>query len=402
MDLGNLIDPVSKGEFFTKYWEKSHLYAPGNGKREFSSVFSLLDLDSALHYLQSSSTVNITGGPGPQNRASSFDTIDNTSWNTIYEKFCKGSTIIVNSLHKTWNPVSRLCANLCSEIGMEVQANLYVTPRNGKGFECHWDGHDVLVLQLNGTKNWDLYPQIDELPRPTHPGDKYVKLVNPIKHVTMKPGDVLYVPRGVPHEAQAGNEASSHLTIGLVATTWEDLMHASVHNLSARNPAMRKSLPFGWSENEKNVSSSMHECRAAVDALLTEQTIQDDIDLLAVQLLQSAPCLPDGHFAQFDLIDHISLDTTVIKRSGNLLRVVKNAQGVTLYHPCGSLAGPDKILWALRFIASKELFKVGDIPGWYSNEERLMLVKRLVRAGFLCVHSPSPEVERDDFNEKAQ
>jgi hypothetical protein len=44
-------------------------------------------------------------------------------------------------------------------------------------------------------------------------------------------------------------------------------------------------------------------------------------------------------------------------------------------------------MWALDFIGHEERFEVGDIPGWYSDSERVMLIKRLVRVGVLSIVS---------------
>jgi ribosomal protein L16 Arg81 hydroxylase len=56
----------------------------------------------------------------------------------------------------------------------------------------------VLAVQLHGSKCW----WIDGL------GD-----------VTMHPGDVMYVPRGVRHRAETTTETSLHLTLGIIRVT---------------------------------------------------------------------------------------------------------------------------------------------------------------------------------------
>ena len=48
--------------------------------------------------------------------------------------------------------------------GCAVQANSYSTPRGSQGFAVHHDTHDVLVLQVAGEKRWLLYDPLLELP----------------------------------------------------------------------------------------------------------------------------------------------------------------------------------------------------------------------------------------------
>jgi hypothetical protein len=177
-------------------------------------------------------------------------------------------------------------------------------------------------LQLDGSKNWTLYPSIDGLPRPSASGQRHDSAEEPIAHVTLEAGDVLYLPRGMPHEAHTAKGCSAHITIGLTAMTWENLLQASIHGLGSRQAAMRRSLPVGWIENASLVRSGLEECRQAAAALLTDQAIGDALDLLAIETLNSAPDLPEGRFAQLDLIDLITPETTVARRAGILLRCI--------------------------------------------------------------------------------
>jgi ribosomal protein L16 Arg81 hydroxylase len=394
LNLNSLLGPISRDRFFAEYWERAHLHSRGNGARDFSALFSLHDLDGVVARLpKGDDSLKLAGGRLKQNEAAAAT--GPLAVQTVYEEFDRGSTIIIDGLHRIWHPVGRLCAQLLAETGMKIHANLYVTPRDAKGFERHWDGHDVLILQLDGSKNWTLYPSIDALPRPSASGQRHDSAEEPIAHVTLEAGDVLYLPRGMPHEARTAKGCSAHITIGLTAMTWENLLQASVHGLGSRQAAMRRSLPVGWIENASLVRSGLEECRQAAAALLTDQAIDDALDLLAIETLNSAPDLPEGRFAQLDLIDLITPETIVARRPGILLRCIPCERGITLHFRGGSLVGPEKLMWALDFVGREERFEVGDIPGWYSDSERVMLVKRLVRVGVLTIVSLSGAAQTD-------
>ena len=84
----------------------------------------------------------------------------------------------------------------------------------GGAFKMHYDAHDVLVLQVHGSKHWFLYadPEI----APVH----HVKQGNPaarevVYETVLKQGDVLYVPRGMYHRAAVTDTDSVHLTFGI-------------------------------------------------------------------------------------------------------------------------------------------------------------------------------------------
>lgn len=105
-----------------------------------------------------------------------------------------GASVVLQSLHRTWSPVSAWCAALERELGWPVQANAYLTPPGERGLSPHADGHDVLAIQVHGSKNWH---------------------VDGLGSFVLCDGDVLYVPAGCEHMASTKASASLHLTVGI-------------------------------------------------------------------------------------------------------------------------------------------------------------------------------------------
>jgi hypothetical protein len=103
-----------------------------------------------------------------------------------------------------------------------VQVNVYLTTGAAAGFDLHWDDHDVLVVQLTGTKSWEVRglsrpaPMYrDAAPNPTPPDDV-------VWAGTMQAGDVMHIPRGYWHQAtreDQGNGFSLHATFGFTKRT---------------------------------------------------------------------------------------------------------------------------------------------------------------------------------------
>ncbi|MDB5308472.1 MAG: Cupin 4 family protein [Gemmataceae bacterium] len=60
-------------------------------------------------------------------------------------------------MERRWHPVALLCRNLEIVFHCPVHANMYLTPEGAQGFDAHFDTHEVLVLQLEGTKTWRVY-----------------------------------------------------------------------------------------------------------------------------------------------------------------------------------------------------------------------------------------------------
>lgn len=76
-----------------------------------------------------------------------------------------------------------------------------------------------------GSKKWRVYAPLDiELPEESSPDLPHEVIGKPILEVTLNVGDVLYLPRGTIHEAEAQEETSSHLTLSTYQKwNWHEL-----------------------------------------------------------------------------------------------------------------------------------------------------------------------------------
>jgi lysine-specific demethylase/histidyl-hydroxylase NO66 len=135
-----------------------------------------------------------------------------------------GYTLQVHQPQRWSFPLWHLCASLEAALGALVGANAYITPPGCQGLAPHHDDVDVWVLHTAGAKSWRVYPTpqgSNARPR-NHSADMpRHELPPPAMEVTLRPGDVLYLPRGTPHEAIADKsaskgtkgEASCHITL---------------------------------------------------------------------------------------------------------------------------------------------------------------------------------------------
>ena len=105
----------------------------------------------------SNSTFTSPAGVG----ATIADQLDDTA---LWRKFADGATLVLQALHRTWEPVADLSTALSGELGHPVQANAYITPPQNRGFDDHYDVQDVFVLQIEGTKRWVLHEPVQPDP----------------------------------------------------------------------------------------------------------------------------------------------------------------------------------------------------------------------------------------------
>ncbi len=126
----------------------------------------------------------------------------------------QGVSIVIDGIDEYVPQLGRLSDSIERRLAHHVWINSYVSFGRGKAFKPHWDNHDVIVLQVHGSKRWRSFGVPDPPPKRKHrDGDPVPTDI--VWEGTMRPGDVLYLPRGEVHEAELETADSSHLTIGI-------------------------------------------------------------------------------------------------------------------------------------------------------------------------------------------
>ncbi|MEU0784618.1 cupin domain-containing protein [Streptomyces sp. NPDC006173] len=179
------------------------------------------------------------------------DQLDDTA---LWRAFSEGATLVLQALHRTWEPIADLVSTLSDELGHPVQANAYVTPPQNRGFDAHYDVHDVFILQVEGSKRWIIHEPVVPDPLRDQPWTDHRTAIADAAgskahlDTVLSPGDVLYLPRGWLHSAQARGDVSIHVTLGVHVWTRyalaEQLTRAALASLQDDSTA-RRSLPLG-------------------------------------------------------------------------------------------------------------------------------------------------------------
>ena len=142
----------------------------------------------------------------------------------IRRAHAKNCTIVFHNVELYWRPVALLSLSLSRLFGVYSQANVYYSPAGlSAALHAHQDAQSVFVVQCEGRKTWTLLqPPVRwklRLNQRGKAGDTApaAELTRPLDEVTLAPGDVLFVPRGLYHHTATpeGGEASLHVTIGV-------------------------------------------------------------------------------------------------------------------------------------------------------------------------------------------
>ena len=283
--------------------------------------------------------------------------------------FADGATIVLQALHHTWPPLAEFCRGLEAELGQPVQANAYYTPARSQGFGVHHDTHDVLCLQVAGDKRWLVYEPLLELPLKEQRYSSDLGDHGPaVQEVTLRAGDTLYLPRGWLHEALTSDTDSLHITVGISIYTRLDALRAAVESL-ADDLELRRSL-----DDDGTLPADVLE-------RLGERLDPGEVARRRRRkLVDTRRAIQPGQISEVRALDAIGLDTLVERRP----TVLGDLEGTTLVFEGKRVAFPEHAREELEAVFEAERpFRASDLPGDLDGPGRLVLVRRLIREGFV-------------------
>ncbi|MFG2987421.1 cupin domain-containing protein [Streptomyces sp. NPDC048258] len=301
----------------------------------------------------------------------------------IYRAYQEGYSVVINGVHHRSAAVANLSRNLEGDLHHQVGANLYLTPQGGQGFAPHVDTHAVFILQLHGVKHWRVgTPPKDLQP----PGAKQgpVELID-YSDYTLNPGDVLYLPRGFPHDATTSNSSSLHLTVGIHAYCWVDFMIEALGVMADDDAKLRGALPPGFLDGSFGTERISEVFGSFADAIRNE-TLAERVKMrLGDKLFKEAKVVGSGHFRSLDSIPSLNAESVVFRTPSLFCRVRSTSSESRIEFATNFVAGPAHLESALDFIAKRHQFAVQEIPGVLNTQEKLDLVSRLVGEGLLQI-----------------
>ena len=194
---------------------------------------------------------------------------------SLFSPYLNGCSVVVNhgDLLSPW--IAAACQDL-QQTFPHAYANCYLTPPHSQAVPPHADDRDVFVIQLVGSKDWKVYCTVP-VPFP-YPHEQVGKqgleipkevLDGPVAiSTTLRPGDVLYMPRGFVHEAMCSDALSFHVTVALATHDWSlaGLMSMATESILTRTVDFRKSI-------------------LPISSLNDTQSLQQDVDT-AIRMFQ--------------------------------------------------------------------------------------------------------------------
>ncbi|GAA1998936.1 cupin domain-containing protein [Microbacterium pumilum] len=306
----------------------------------------------------------------------------------VLEQFAGGATLVLQGLHRTWEPIAAFTRQLVADLGHPAQVNAYITPASSRGFDPHYDTHDVFVIQIAGAKRWTIHEPVHRHPLADQPWTDHRDAVaerartEPWIDAVFKPGDVLYLPRGWIHSAVAQGGTSIHLTIGVRAATRHDLLTRLLAR-AGDDPALRQPLPMGVdyadaASLDADLAATIDAAQALLSAAADDGEIAAAMQREFQQAVRPAPVRP---LATVDLLADLDAAATLGWRDSLRGRIEDDDLGVRIVLPHKTIGLPAEASGAVHALRERDQ-PAGALPGLDPGSS-LVVSRRLLREGVL-------------------
>ena len=204
-DLNRLVAPLTEAQFLALLRERKRSFLPASDPRRFETLLNW----EALNHLLDSGTFPLQrlrvlreSTPIPTILYLKDGRLSSTALSNLLDK---GVSLILNDLNKYVPALQLLCNSITRRTSEQISAAAVVTSGRGGALECHCDDVDLIILQIAGTKRWQIFGPSVVAESPPQGG--------PVFDRVLQPGDFLFLPAGQWHHCENGPHRSLHVSI---------------------------------------------------------------------------------------------------------------------------------------------------------------------------------------------
>jgi len=387
--FASLIAPITPEQFFSDYYGKRPLHVAatdGNRQRllDWPGLNALLSVSST--WTEARLKMFIEGRRiAPEHYCDRVQTIDGEQSRVNPRKvqvFLSMGASLVANLVETLTPELRAMARMLERelVGLTA-ANIYCSFGGKRAFNSHYDSHEVFAIHTEGEKVWQLYEGRADNPvsaPPDHPDlqrslDRQKGRL--LQSVIMRPGDLLYIPRGQFHDALASSDASLHVTFSVEPRNGRVLLRL-LEQECLNDSAFRAYLPRAEADGGAALQAHLADLAERLKAMLTAPAFVSEV----VEMQQAIR----GELTEYDLPNTQSL-TAYALAPGQPTEITRSAEGWIMRTRTGviPLNGVQK---AAAWLMGRPVFTTEELSAWFPLADPALLdalVGNLVRAGVI-------------------
>jgi hypothetical protein len=283
--LAEILAPCAPEEFFDSSWGVNVLHVRGHAGRfrhfmpwpRLSEILRRHRIDfPRLRLVRDGKPLPVASYLRHVSGSRQKITIPRIKAAELTKQLREGATLVLDAVDELSEPIEELAVRLELLFREHVQVNLYAGWQTSRGFDLHWDDHDVFILQVAGRKRWSVYGETRRAPLVNDVEKAARPTCEPVWTATLEDGDMLYIPRGWWHVAEPLAEPTLHLTVGVHNRTGLDLLRWLSERMRA-SEAFRCDLPRASSQQESaaHLKRLREELLEAFDDTLLERFYEE-------------------------------------------------------------------------------------------------------------------------------
>jgi ribosomal protein L16 Arg81 hydroxylase len=362
MKLGfkDLISPITVEDFHRNYWDVKFCHLAGQSDR-FSHLLTWNALNLILAHTESLQHLHIVKDGKPIDQPS-YVKNGVVAAAKLTGHLREGATLIFNRISEVHRPISDIAEEIGRALLCDVSVNLYAAWKTSHGFDVHWDDHDVIILQIHGDKHWQIYGAVENrfAQKGSAAANGFCHPPDPIWERTLRPGEVLYIPRGWWHFARPCDHAVAHLTVGLRPPSGDSFLRWMAKQ-AAQRPELRRHVPLVSDELLEKYIAAMKE---ALTEMLADSELGAKYRRWYTEQIEVRPRFSLPHAVDMSLL-----------QPGARVRILAAPRGI----PIQASADPSEI--AVSFDGSVYTFDAATLPLFQFIDQR-----KNVTLAELCEH----------------
>lgn len=375
--LDEILAPITVADFFADYHDRKPLHVPasaaGSPARrplDWAGFNALLDQTSVWDGTLLRLYKDVTAIPAADycNRVPTPDgqVLLRPSPAKVQVCLADGASLVANEV-QSLNPRTAAIADVLSRrfAGL-VGANVYCSFNGVRAFGTHFDNHDVWAMHLEGEKVWRVYQNRADNPHVFPPDSpearRWVEATRgPVMHeIRMKPGDLLYLPRGWYHDALADGGASLHVTYSVTPLDGRAVLNVLAQTF-VQDSAFRAFLPPAQQDGGKALADHLADLARRLTDHVASPAMLEEIGMAQSRLSPrlapyALPHVPELTFYR--------------------------STGLQYAPPAGTLAVP------LRWVFAQPAFAIEDLLAEFEGhdpDQLRQMVDAAVKAGALAL-----------------
>jgi hypothetical protein len=325
--LERILEPCRREEFFASSWGKSYKHVRG-WPEKFSRLLPWNELNEILRrhrldfprlrLMRDGQRVPVSSYIRQATNARRRTSIPRLLPAGLTKHLREGATLVLDAVDELYRPIEELAEGLEFIFHEHVQVNMYAGWQTSRGFDLHWDDHDVFILQVTGRKLWRIYGETRKHPVTGDIAPRPEKADEPLWEEMLEEGDLLYIPRGWWHVALPVAQPTLHLTVGIHNRTGLDLIAWLADELREHG-TFRQDLPRFASQDARR--EHLTRLRAEILTALSDDSLDRFLQQhdeaasprahLSLPWSGTAEILPEGDEARVRILAPRPLDIKV-------------------------------------------------------------------------------------------